>query len=646
MNNYNFNLFNNYFIVFLIIMVVVIVFLIFYNIIKPSKSTSSTYFNFQPYPSISPKDIPDNIIGNTKDSCYNKLTKCNLNDPENLQCNSCSGDFTCTQVNKSLNLNSNLKINGQDVPDTQPDEGWCIPSLPETIKCNSFTGKWVWSNDENCNNDHASSQCWSCECRYPDLFSGQDCSKQIACKAILDNANLGKDEIIGQDGNLLVSTQYNPLGQNIIFNPNKSVDKMTPDEIKVLMDQTPYDSNDNNQPYFRCACGNYPCNPLGDGSDCRNAGLDSNYSCIAQTGQTTGTCSPKDSNYSTTYMNLENDPYMCHINPCGKINNFTTSNNIPVKGYCSNDSTKSCDSSNNCGTGAYCNFQCECPNGFMTVNEKNFNATKENNKLYGTCVPINDIGVNYNAPTKEYTCVTGYNRQCRSNYANYDNQGLDKCDNPYNPIGYECHDPCPIFTCNYRGINAYKSGTCKNNPNTTCTSNSDCGKEPGQGDNICVYSKDCTCVCQNANNDVCDTINSRYGGLTGPTSLENICNKYIDICEMSGNKCVKKDLTSIAPFVGCNSPYYAGKNCENLKCSSGTPLNLKVGHTAGKHGSNQSDRYMVSKANLEMCGDLESTKNQDMFKNNYNLDSNGKIYLCSTSSSIFGGSVDCVLKCA
>ena len=312
MNSNKFSLFNNYFIIFLIIIVIVVSFLIFYNIIKPNKNTSSAFLNFQPYPSISPKDIPDNVIGNTIDSCYNKLTKCNLKDPINLQCNSCSGDFTCTQVDKTQNINTNLKINGENVPDTNPNEGWCIPTLPETLKCNSFTGKWVWSNDENCSNDRASSQCWSCECRYPDLFNGSDCSTQLACKAVLDNANISKESIIGQDGNLLVSTPYNPLGSNIIWNPNKSADKMTLDEIKV-MEQTPYDSDENNKPYFSCLCGNYPCM---NNEDCENAGMKVGYICThPQEGSegSEGSCTPYGSS-SNTYMNLENDPYMCHIN--------------------------------------------------------------------------------------------------------------------------------------------------------------------------------------------------------------------------------------------------------------------------------------------------------------------------------------------
>jgi hypothetical protein len=641
MNNYNFSLFNNYFNVFLIIMVVVILFLIFYNIIKPDKKSPS-YFNFQPYPNISPKDIPDNIIGNTTDSCYNKLTKCNLNDPVNLQCNSCSGDFTCTPVSKSNNFNANLKINGQDVPDTKDGEGWCIPTLPETFKCNSFTGKWVWSNDENCKNDHASSQCWSCECKYPDLFNGQDCSTQIACKAILDNANVSREQIIGQDGNLLVSTQYNPEGANIIFNPNKASDKMTPDEIKVLMEQSPYDSNSDNKPYFRCACGNYSCTKA---QDCIDAGMTVGYSCNIQQGQKTGTCSPTSSNYSTTYMNLENDPYMCHINPCGKINNFSTSNSIPVKGECSNDPTKSCDSSNGCGENAYCNFYCDCSEtpGFMIINESNFNATKENNKLYGTCIGLNDIGINYDAKNKEYICLTGYNRQCKSEYANI-NSDLPLCDNPYNPIGYECYDPCPNTTCNYRGNPAYKTGTCKNNPGKSCISNINCGnrddpeKEPGKGDNICIYTNNCTCLCQNAQHDVCDILNTRYGGLTGPTNLENICIQYGDICEMKGTTCTKKDLTTIAPFVGCNTPFYGDDYCENLKCSSGTPLSVYVGTTAGKHGSNQKDIYSIPKSKLYSCGNLDDTKKQPNFKN-YRLDN--EAYYCSTPK--YGK--DCDLKC-
>jgi len=584
-------------------MVVVIVFLIFYNIIKPGKNTSSTYFNFQPYPSISPKDIPDNIIGNTADSCYNKLTKCNLNDPENLQCNSCSGDFTCAPVVKSLNVNANLKINGQDVPDTKKGEGWCIPTLPETLKCNSFTGKWVWSNDENCKNDHASSQCWSCECKYPDLFNGQDCSTEIACKAILDNANITKDHIIGQDGNFLVSTQYNPLvQQNTIWNPNKSADKMTNDELKVLLEQSPYDSDENNKPYFRCACGNYPCDPKGDAHECMNAGMKVGYTCLPQLEQPNiGTCSPTDSKYSTTYMNLENDPYMCHINPCGKINNLSTSNSISVKGECSNNPKQSCDDSNSCGTGAYCNFYCDCSQtpGFMVINEGTFNATKENNKLYGTCILLSDIGTNYDAKNKEYICLTGYNRQCKSNYANI-NSSLVECENPYNPIGYECFDPCPNSNCNYRGQPAYRTGKCKNTQ-IGCISNSQCTGptgEVGQGNNICVYSDDCTCKCQNAIYNVCDMLNNRYKGLTGPDSLENICNQYSNICYMKGPSCVKKDLNSVAPFVGCNNPYYSGDNCENIKCDDTTKI-----YTTCSHGyDNIYDRYCFpDKYKMQYC---------------------------------------------
>ena len=581
-----FNLVNKNFILFFFITLVIIGILIFYNVIKPSnKNNTPTAFNFQPYPNISPKNIPDNNVGSIPNSCYDKLIPCDLSQSKNLQCNSCSGDFICVDVKKNQGLNSNLKINNQDVPDSDVGKGWCIPRLPATQNCNSYTGKWLWSNNENCKNDQASSQCWSCECTYPDLFNGNDCSTQLACKAILDNANVTIDNLVGQDGNILVSTEalskINPeIPINTIWNPNLDLSKMPDSEKKVLMTYSPYDADENKNPYFRCACGTYPCKTL---DDCSNAGMRDGYECRIPQGKLEGNCQPSKpdgpADYSMTYVNLENDPYMCHINPCGKINNFSTSKHIPITGICS-QSQKSCKTSSDCtGINEYCTkLTCDCSNAdignFLSIDERNFNATSENNSLYGTCIEKDEIGCEYDQLNKECICKTGYNRQCKSKYANIGSE-LPDCSNTDNPIGYECYDPCPLTTCNYRGIPSYKIGKCENT-NVECTSNKDCGK------GICKYIDNCQCICQNPKDpdnipmDVCSKINNIYS--SDKDSLKDTCKQYNDICKYSDtDNCTAIDLDTIKPYISCINPRYSGESCQDMKCANSSVLNFSVG---------------------------------------------------------------------
>jgi hypothetical protein len=567
----------NYIVIFFLIIFLVVFILVLYNSVKPSNSDSNPLFDFQPYPQISPKNIPDNNIDDTSKSCYKFLTKC---DPkQDSQCSSCISDFICTKVDKKKGVNSNILLNDQLVPDGD----WCLPQLPPNDKkCNSFTGRWVWSNNEECQNDKSNSQCWKCECLYPDLFSGIDCSTQLACKAVKTNA----DKIPGQHGNVLKSTTANPLGAGIQWNPKIDMTAGTTNskEINVLIEQTPYMSaSGTNKPYFECSCDGQYCKTP---EDCKILGpLPDGDKWACDT--TKNLCvrsfpdPDKPGNYIeditfNPYVKLPNDPFMCHINPCTPLNanHYADKININTEGS---------------------QYKCDCnANGFMEVNDK-FDATKTNNTLFGTCILNETLPCPFSTRNKECLCLTGYNRKCRSKYANIDDTSMELCQDRENPIGFECYDPCPAENCNFRGIASYKLGKCSVDNLTPCRSNSDCIEN-----GICKYPDDCTCTC--GAGDVCATINNLYKKTDGQnviglpdTQLENVCNKYSEICKYDTDRqvCIVKENNIPKPFPACNNPYFGGKQCEKIFCDKDTQISVITGQGDGYSNYNVNDNLKI-----------------------------------------------------
>jgi hypothetical protein len=626
------------FLIFILLVIITISILFIYNVVKPTPLDLEPSLNFQPYPQIAPKNIPSNNIDDTSKSCYKYLTKCNLTDDPSLQCNSCSNDFKCTKV-----TNSNIIINNQLVPDTEGNNGWCLPKLKDGEKCNSFTGRWIWSNDEKCQNQSTTNdQCWSCQCLYPDLFNGNDCSTQLACKAIKTNVS----STAGQSNNVLKSSTdiksssgdvIMPAGT--IYNPNNT-NPNNPETIALKYN--PY-STINGKPLFECECNGDSCNTK---EDCIKLGYPEGYGCNKSTNQCVSYTDVGDGksvfdNKFSPFVKLPNDPYMCHYNPCRKFNNGNNTESVKTKSSCSNDSTKPCKQNSDCGDGNTCNFLCDCEasgNEAVTVNSQ-FDATKENNNLYNTCIDKIDLPCTFDIRNKECLCIRGYNRKCKSNHANIGSE-LPKCLDSNNPIGYECYDPCPGETCNNRGLLSYKTGTCSLKPDISCTSNKIC-VEANAG--FCKYPETCTCDCNIKN--TCSAINlvfgnkSTDGGIGG--SLENgfdikgICNSYEGCKYSEGSGCnVDQDKINMQkPFPNCKNPSFSGDKCENIICDDDSKLSYMAYSTGQGIVGGVSYNYYVNKDLVKYC----KANNRDAV-NKKIIDKYDKDFI----NNIFGHCVDII----
>jgi len=133
---------------------------------------------------------------------------------------------------------------------------WCLPSGLKKQGCNLYTSRAVWSEQDG-------KQQWECVCLYPDLFGGPTCSDQYACRDGT-GPNQEANKLVSQDSRKIV---WDPNSKD--FNPQGT---------------TPYDTIDGkprSAPLFMCQC-------------------DAN----------------KDDPNGLKYVNLPNDPYRCHLDPC------------------------------------------------------------------------------------------------------------------------------------------------------------------------------------------------------------------------------------------------------------------------------------------------------------------------------------------
>jgi hypothetical protein len=133
---------------------------------------------------------------------------------------------------------------------------WCLPSGLKKQGCNLYTSRSVWSEQDG-------KQQWECVCLYPDLFGGPTCSDQLACRDGT-GPNQEANKLVSQDSRKIV---WDPNSKD--FNPQGT---------------TPYDTIDGkprSAPLFMCQC-------------------DAN----------------KDDPNGLKYVNLPNDPYRCHLDPC------------------------------------------------------------------------------------------------------------------------------------------------------------------------------------------------------------------------------------------------------------------------------------------------------------------------------------------
>lgn len=228
--------------VFFSISIITVIFIMMYNIIRPNFSEKSK--NLLKAPKSKPKNIPDPSVLIDK-KCVNTIKQCK----DNSDCADCGTNYECETIDK----NTNVEINNKQISDGK----YCLPKGIQDIGCNNYTGKYVWSYD-------GGKQNWKCQCIYPDLFGGDDCSKQFACK------------INGID----LSKQENNYLQN-----QRTKDKWDPNDENFDSSNSPYDMDTLNKfssPLFKCNCGII------------------NMSATEQ----------------LNTVNLPQDPYNCYLNPC------------------------------------------------------------------------------------------------------------------------------------------------------------------------------------------------------------------------------------------------------------------------------------------------------------------------------------------
>lgn len=131
--------------------IITVVLITLYTAVTPVVASKT---NFVPLNSIFP------TIQALPHSRCDTLTKC---DP-GVRCAMCGSDYECTPIGAE----ENVVFKGQKVPAGL----WCLPKGKRNLKCGTFTGRAIWTKNRG----------WQCACLYPDLFSGADCTEQIACR--------------------------------------------------------------------------------------------------------------------------------------------------------------------------------------------------------------------------------------------------------------------------------------------------------------------------------------------------------------------------------------------------------------------------------------------------------------------------------
>ena len=205
--------------VFFIIFILSICFFFIWIIIKPY--TDSQQKGIVPFPP------SDTLIPVDSSLCGTVPTLCdNAGDCTSL-CASKQGEsnynYSCYRVThpNTYYLGSKLEVG----------KSYCLPNISEINNindCGTYTGRIVWSK----NSDNSLS--WKCQCLYPDIFSGSNCTKQIACKMEYTDGVIAKESVaVLQD-----------KGENVW-----SGNSAPPADSK-----TPYDSLPDGTPRFKCSC--------------------------------------------------------------------------------------------------------------------------------------------------------------------------------------------------------------------------------------------------------------------------------------------------------------------------------------------------------------------------------------------------------
>lgn len=409
--------------IFVLTFFLVLFFIVFYQVIKPSFLKKQ--YNFSPFPTVKPTDIPNYDIGGVR-ACIDKITAC---DPA-LGCLMCGdgSDFECTPVSDK----ENVFINDQKV---NPGN-WCLPKKGKDSKgCGTYTGRAIWSEKSS---GATTEQKWSCVCLYPDLFAGDDCMKQLACK----DSNILDD----QKDNVLKSIDGH------IWNPN--------DQSFDPQGKTPYDMDDNGDPLYSC-----DCNANNDTED------------------------------GVKFVQLPNDPYRCHAEPCtddhkhklwNKDQKMCNCSAIPdLKGYYAHSNVTGKCLLAGCEWDDQLN-QCKCLGASsslisVTCDSNTMKRAKYTDPI--TC-PENPGGSNCKNPCVDTDGVTplcgafgtgAIDLETNTCKCTCHNEGI------YNVSGVRCDKQC---VKNGTKISGFKASQCCNGHHTHCSGQGfcdtpQCGPEPG-----------------------------------------------------------------------------------------------------------------------------------------------------------------------
>jgi hypothetical protein len=285
--------------IFILVFVVVAILYCIFLIVNPNDEYKR--YNFAPFPTVKPPDIPIENY-NQSDSppdCLKSIQICS----QDSDCSKC-GDYECITVKEG----ENVVIDGK-----QLDKGkWCVPKGKKSLGCGTYTGRSIWSNV-------GGRQDWSCVCLYPDLFGGDDCLTQFACK----DASIPLDK---QPNNVLEDSKRNE------WDPSKP-DFYPPGGL------SPYAKDESGNPIFTCRC-----DSVSDG---------------------------------VKYVSLPGDKYRCHADPCSTEHKISMWNPVTKSCDCPKDFAKSntdgvCrDMQNYCGVGNSwdsTNNQCTCSTGSIVQN--------------------------------------------------------------------------------------------------------------------------------------------------------------------------------------------------------------------------------------------------------------------------------------
>jgi hypothetical protein len=365
-----------------------VIFTVIYMLLKPDNSFLQ---GFSPFPDIYPSGVPPPDLQQNL-TCKNTIQACLVDQ----DCTKCGPNFQCTTIAEGQNVNYNgIKV--------RPGL-WCLPK-PDEKGCGTYTGRSIWSYDVG-----EGKEKWSCECLYPELFGGETCLDQYACRDISPNAP------VDQSNNVLISK----TGE--IWDPHK----IPPDGL------SPYAKDVNGKPVFSCSCK-------------QNEGQEG----------------------TPQFVSLPNSPYQCNLDPCTPQSSEKLYN--PSTQMCNCSQTANLQVLSNthgtcnpspCGSGGRWSIsenQCVCPDLYR----KNCSSPlfyRSGAKMPSCKNPLNAGGSECINP-----CPAGEQNPCKNNSTCVMAQDFED--------GYKCECP-PGYEgeSDGNGVLKYCSGGCvqKGNPPDRC----------------------------------------------------------------------------------------------------------------------------------------------------------------------------------